>query len=133
MAAVGRGERSGMAALAPASLSLAQLLCRPSRLIRPTRRFFSRRGHPLSRGEERECPLLIPEKHTMIPTPKFPLGQLVTTPALMDDVHPEDALECLARHAAGDWGDLDEDDRVENELALMRGFRLFRSTKTAQE
>jgi len=31
----------------------------------------------------------------------------------------------LARHAAGDWGDIDEDDRIENELAVMRGMRLL--------
>ena len=31
----------------------------------------------------------------------------------------------LARHAKGDWGDLDDDDRRENELSLREAFRLL--------
>ena len=31
----------------------------------------------------------------------------------------------LVRHIAGDWGDVDEDDRRENELSLQHGFRLL--------
>ena len=31
----------------------------------------------------------------------------------------------LARHVVGDWGDLDEDDRAENELSIREGFRLL--------
>ncbi|HJN08637.1 MAG TPA: type I restriction endonuclease subunit M [Pirellulaceae bacterium] len=31
----------------------------------------------------------------------------------------------LARHAAGDWGDVDEHDRSANEMALKDGSRLF--------
>jgi hypothetical protein len=57
--------------------------------------------------------------------PRFPLGQIFATPGVLEEVHPEDRLASLARHAAGDWGNLDEDDRIENELAVMRGFRLF--------
>ena len=31
----------------------------------------------------------------------------------------------LVRHIAGDWGNVDEHDRRENELSLVRGFRLL--------
>ena len=30
-------------------------------------------------------------------------------------------------HVAGDWGELDEEDRRENELSVARGFRLLSS------
>ncbi|MDB6078805.1 MAG: hypothetical protein JWO82_2552 [Akkermansiaceae bacterium] len=59
-------------------------------------------------------------------SPKFPLGQLVTTPGVMETVNPEDALECLARHAAGDWDELPAEDRRENEIALeVGGLRIW--------
>lgn len=31
----------------------------------------------------------------------------------------------LVRHIAGDWGEVDEQDRRENELSLIHGFRLL--------
>jgi len=31
----------------------------------------------------------------------------------------------LARHVVGDWGDVDEDDRAENELSVREGFRVL--------
>jgi hypothetical protein len=44
------------------------------------------------------------------------------------------AGEFLARHGSGDWGELDEHDRKENQLSLERGFRLLSSYFTnAQE
>ena len=61
----------------------------------------------------------------MNPPNPFKLGELVATPALMESVHPEDALQCLARHAAADWGDVCEEDRQANESALAEGLRLF--------
>jgi hypothetical protein len=58
---------------------------------------------------------------------KFPLGKIVATPgalaALAESGEP--ALAILLRHAAGDWGDLDAEDRRENELSLLHGFRLL--------
>jgi hypothetical protein len=33
----------------------------------------------------------------------------------------------LDRHASGDWGDLEEEDRRENELSLRNGWRIFSS------
>jgi hypothetical protein len=58
-------------------------------------------------------------------TPKFPLGKVVITAHAKDVLHPEDVPLCLARHASGDWGDLDEHDLRENELSLAQGARLF--------
>jgi hypothetical protein len=31
----------------------------------------------------------------------------------------------LARHSSGDWGDVCEEDRKENDLSLKEGFRLL--------
>lgn len=55
----------------------------------------------------------------------FPLGQTVITRAALDELHPQDVKLCLDRHARGDWGELCESDRKENELGLAQGFRLF--------
>ena len=59
------------------------------------------------------------------PRQKFSVGRLVITANAADTLHPEDVATAIRRHAAGDWGDLDEHDRRENELALTQGFRLF--------
>ena len=39
----------------------------------------------------------------------------------------QSAGELLSRHAAGDWGDLSDADRKENEFSLLNGFRLLSS------
>ena len=57
--------------------------------------------------------------------PLFPLGQLVATPNALRQIAAPEMLAALARHASGDWGDLDEHDRQENELSLKEGFRLL--------
>lgn len=56
---------------------------------------------------------------------KFPLGQVVITANAKDTLHPEDVPIALARHVSGDWGDLCDEDRQENERALTEGRRLF--------
>ena len=55
----------------------------------------------------------------------FPLGQLVATRGVLDSIDQVEVLHALSRHAHGDWGDVDEADRVENELSLREGFRLL--------
>jgi len=60
-----------------------------------------------------------------MPERKFPLGQVVITSNAKDRLHPEDHVIALARHAAGDWGEVDEGDRRENELSLTQELRLF--------
>ncbi len=59
----------------------------------------------------------------------FPAGQIVATPGalrLLEETH-QSPLEFLARHRRGDWGDLCQEDKIENELSLKQGFRLMSS------
>ena len=56
---------------------------------------------------------------------KFDLGQLVITPAALEAVPADDICNSINRHVCGDWGDLDDADRRENELALRAGLRLL--------
>jgi hypothetical protein len=60
-------------------------------------------------------------------TAKFPLGQTLATPGALEALQAagQDPADLLARHNAGDWGDLDAEDKQENELSLKQGFRLL--------
>ncbi len=60
-----------------------------------------------------------------IPVAKFRLGRIVSTPNALSQLSNEDVLMGIQRHQAGDWGDVDEHDRQENELSLKKGFRLL--------
>jgi hypothetical protein len=56
---------------------------------------------------------------------KFPLGQTVITPNALERLTQADVLGALKRHAEGDWGDVCDEDRQENDLSLREGFRLL--------
>lgn len=63
-------------------------------------------------------------------TAKFPLGRVVVTCGVNDKMaeDPDFAklvTNSIKRHAAGDWGDLCQEDRQENETSLKEGFRLL--------
>ena len=60
-----------------------------------------------------------------MPNVSFDLGQVVATAAASATLNAGDIRACLDRHHAGDWGELEEHDRLQNELALTKGFRLF--------
>ncbi len=62
---------------------------------------------------------------------KFILGELVITPAALETLPPEEMYRAIDRHVCGDWGDLEGDDRAENELALRIGSRLVSVFHTA--
>jgi hypothetical protein len=64
--------------------------------------------------------------------PLFSLGQLVATPGALAALEKagEGPLDFLSRHVHGDWGDLCEEDRRENQFSLERGFRLLSSYRT---
>lgn len=56
---------------------------------------------------------------------KFPLGRIVVTTHATEEISPIDIITGLARHESGDWGEIDEEDRKENEFSLAEGFRLM--------
>src|SRR5919109_2098055 len=70
-----------------------------------------------------------------LPTiPLFSTGQIVATPgalALLEQTN-KTPLEFLSRHLRGDWGDLCQDDKTENELSLKHGFRLMSSYRVTE-
>jgi hypothetical protein len=59
------------------------------------------------------------------PTAKFRIGRILSTPNALEHLSQEDILLGIQRHQAGDWGDVDEHDRRENELSLKEGLRLM--------
>ena len=62
---------------------------------------------------------------TTLPIAKFRLGKIVSTPNALEQLTQEDILMGIQRHQAGDWGDMDEHGRDENELSLKLGMRLW--------
>ncbi len=64
--------------------------------------------------------------------PLFDLGQLVATPGALAALEKtgQTPMDFLSRHVRGDWGDLPEEDKAENELSLEKGFRLLSSYRT---
>lgn len=66
--------------------------------------------------------------------PLFPAGQFVATPgalSLLEQAN-KSPLEFVSRHLRGDWGDLCQDDKAENELSLKHGFRLMSSYQVTE-
>ncbi len=60
-----------------------------------------------------------------IPVAKFRIGRIMATPHALETIPNEDILSGITRHQAGDWGDVDDDDRQANDQALTDGTRLF--------
>lgn len=61
------------------------------------------------------------------PRVRFPVGQLVATPAALAALAATDEqpMTFVIRHLAGDWGDLDVADAQANDHALATGGRLL--------
>ena len=60
--------------------------------------------------------------------PLFPLGQVVATPGALDlgvNFYP-----FLRRHQCGDWGELDAEDRAENDFSVENNLRLLSAYRT---
>ena len=65
----------------------------------------------------------------MAETLRFDLGPVVATPGALELLgkNGSTGLEYLVRHAKGDWGDLDAEDKQANEDALKTGARILSS------
>lgn len=59
------------------------------------------------------------------PIAKFRLGRIASTPNALESLTHDDILTGIQRHQAGDWGDVDDQDRQANERALIEGTRLW--------
>lgn len=58
---------------------------------------------------------------------KFPPGQIVATRGALQALQEsgDNPSEYLRRHLTGDWGEVDDHDREENEMSLESGLRLL--------
>ena len=58
---------------------------------------------------------------------RFALGQIRLTHGAIKalDQAEQTPVELLARHVTGDWGELDDEDKQENEFSVNRFLRIF--------
>jgi hypothetical protein len=61
------------------------------------------------------------------PSPRFSLGQMVATPGALAALTKagQNPSAFIARHVAGDWGDLCDDDRQLNDQAVIDSDRIL--------
>lgn len=61
------------------------------------------------------------------PKPLFSLGRLVGTSGALNALTnaEQNPFDLLVRHVTGDWGDLEEEDKKENELSVREGYRIL--------
>ena len=61
------------------------------------------------------------------PTPLFDLGQVVATPGALDAMeHTGDQpIWYLSLHVSGQWGDLEGEDKAQNDAAVRNGDRIM--------
>jgi hypothetical protein len=67
---------------------------------------------------------------------KFLLGQLVATPGALAALSQanQSPVEFLSRHQHGDWGDVSEEDKQENEFSVLNDLRILSAyTLTTKE
>jgi len=69
-----------------------------------------------------------------IPKVLFKLGRVVMTPGAIEALQAsgESPWSFLTRHVAGDWGDLDGEDKALNDQALRDGSRILSTYATAK-
>jgi hypothetical protein len=67
-----------------------------------------------------------------MPTPRFPLGEIVATPGALDALQEsgQTPVFFLAKHARADWGEVCPSDAHLNDQALVDGSRLLSAYRT---
>lgn len=69
-----------------------------------------------------------------IAKPKFPLGQVVATPGAIEALEEsgQSPFEFISRHASGDWGIVDAEDKSANDQSLIDGSRILSAYRTSR-
>ncbi len=64
---------------------------------------------------------------------RFPLGRVVATPGALRALEKAEQLPAafLDRHVNGDWGDVPDADKQENEVSVEQGFRILSTYTTS--
>lgn len=62
---------------------------------------------------------------TTKPFPLFPLGAIVSTPGAFNAIEETQRIALLRRHASGDWGCVDDEDKAVNDEAVQLGNRIL--------
>lgn len=65
---------------------------------------------------------------------RFSLGRTVATPGALEAIAAaaQTPDEFLRRHVTGDWGDMSDDDKRENEFSVDKRLRIFSAYHTNQ-
>ena len=63
--------------------------------------------------------------------PLFELGQIYATQGVLDEMELRELnpASYIARHVTGDWGDLCDEDKIANNMALLSGSRILSAYK----
>src|SRR5262245_47125962 len=66
--------------------------------------------------------------------PLFPLGQIYMTPGALEALEESEqgASEFLHRHQSGDWGEMSEEDKQENDFSVDKRLRIFSAYRTSK-
>lgn len=69
------------------------------------------------------------------PKARFSLGKIYATPGALAALEEaeETVPQLLHRHVIGDWGDLVEEDKLENEFGLQHRLRIFSAYKLSTD
>ena len=64
---------------------------------------------------------------------RFPLGRIVATRGALRALQEagQAPAEFLDRHVNGDWGEVDDEDKQENEFSVQHGFRILSAYTTS--
>jgi len=62
----------------------------------------------------------------------FEPGQVMATPGALAALEraKQEPREFLDRHVAGDWGEVPQEDKVENEVSVLNGYRVLSAYRT---
>ncbi len=59
------------------------------------------------------------------------LGRVVATPGALDCLAQDDIRSAIKRHRVGDWGEVNQEDKQENDFAFSRELRILSAYRSS--